>query len=297
MRLKLFLSYDSAERDLAEALTARLQAAGHAVFFDREDLLVGDAFDAHIAANLAASDALVFLATRTSIAPGAYALSELAAAERQWPHPNGRLIGVVLDGLAFDALPAYLRSTSLLRPQGDVIAEVVHTVQALARRRRQRRWQRAAFAGATAIGVAAGLAWFVRHEGGEGGDAGAAVSAAQDRRIVDARLEGDAAGWRLHARLRNDTPRQLTTVGLQAEPDPGSAARLPSVLEHFDVFAGREVDTTLAMALEGPSPRRWRPCWTSVDTLDLRQLARPELIDQLVRERGRRVCGDWRAWP
>jgi hypothetical protein len=287
--VKLFLSYDSAERALAETLTERLQAAGHEVFFDREDLLVGDAFDARIAASIAASDALIFLATRTALAPGAYALSELAAAERQWPQPAERLIGVVLDGLPFDALPAYLRSVSLLRPQGDVVAEVVHAVQALAQRRRRRRWQRAGAAGAAAVGLAAGLAWFARED---------ATAPAPDRRILDARLEkGEGDRWLLHARLRNDTPRQITTLRLDAEPEPGSQARFPSTLEHVELFPGQQLDTTLSMQLDGAPPARWRPCWTSVDTLELRNLARPELIEQLVQERGQRVCGDWRAWP
>jgi hypothetical protein len=47
-RVKIFLSYASKYRAIADDLCCRLQAARHDVFFDREDLPVGISFDAPI---------------------------------------------------------------------------------------------------------------------------------------------------------------------------------------------------------------------------------------------------------
>jgi hypothetical protein len=286
--MKLFLSYDSEQFALAESLAGRLQAAGHDVFLDREDLLPGEPFDAHIAARLAASDAMIFLASSTSVAAGSYALSELKLAERHWPRPQGRLIGVLLDGLAIGAVPAYLRSVSLLQPQGDVVAEVVHAVEALAERRRRRRLVlgAAVLAGAATIAVGA---WLSNTQPG----AGAAYA------IVAAQVEPAGESWRLRTTLRNGSERRLTTVGLALEADrPG--VRFPSSQEWFDVHARQTLEHTLPFDVVGAAGNtgfQWRACWRSVDALDLAGLTQPPMLDTLIAERGRQVCTPLRAWP
>jgi hypothetical protein len=284
--MKLFLSYDSEQFALAESLAGRLQAAGHDVFLDREDLLPGDPFDAHIAARLAASDAMIFLASSTSVAPGAYALSELRLAEQRWPRPHGRLIGVLLDGLPVAAVPAYLRSVSLLVPQGDVVAEVVHAVEALARRRRRKLViGAAAVAGAAAL-VVGGVRWNTQP--------GSSPAYA----IVAAQVEPAGQAWRLRATLRNGSERRLTTVALMLEADRDSV-RFPSSQEWFDVHAGQTLEHTLPFDVVGADANpgfRWRVCWRSVDALDLAGLTQPPMLDTLIAERGRQVCTPLRPW-
>ena len=88
--MKVFLSYASKQRALAEDLTKRLESAGIDVFFDRDDLLPGDAFDLQITQSLSHSDLLVFLASPDSLRAGAYTQTELAMAEKQWPKATGR---------------------------------------------------------------------------------------------------------------------------------------------------------------------------------------------------------------
>jgi hypothetical protein len=286
--MKLFLSYDSEQFALAESLAGRLQAAGHDVFLDREDLLPGDPFDAHIAARLAASDAIVFLASSTSVAPGSYALSELKLAERHWPRPQGRLIGVLLDGLAIGAVPAYLRSVSLMQPQGDVVAEVVHAVEALARRRRRRQLAigAAALAGAAAL-VVGGWLWKTQ--------SGSSPAYA----IVAAQVEPAGEAWRLRATLRNGSERRLTTVALTLEADR-AGVRFPSSQEWFGVHAGQTLEHTQPFDVVGAAENpgfQWRVCWRSVDALDLAGLTQPPMLDTLIAERGRQVCTPLRAWP
>mgnify|MGYP002130733995 CR=1 FL=1 len=46
--MKIFLSYASVDRDLAEQICLALQESGHEVFFDRDDLPAGEAFHAAI---------------------------------------------------------------------------------------------------------------------------------------------------------------------------------------------------------------------------------------------------------
>jgi hypothetical protein len=286
--MKLFLSYDSEQFALAESLAGRLQAAGHDVFLDREDLLPGDPFDAHIAARLAASDAMIFLASSTSVVPGSYALSELKLAERHWPRPQGRLIGVLLDGLAIGAVPAYLRSVSLLQPQGDVVAEVVHAVQALARRRRRRQLAIGAtvLAGTGAL-VLGGWLWNTQ------------TGSSPAYAIVAAQVEPAGVAWLLRATLRNGSERRLTIVALTLEADR-AGVRFPSSQEWFDVHAGQTLEHTQPFDVVGAAENagfQWRVCWRSVDALDLAGLTQPPMIDTLIAERGRQVCTPLRAWP
>lgn len=281
--MKLFLSYDSEQFALAESLNERLQAAGHEVFFDRHDLLAGDAFDARIAAQLAASDAMVFLASTTSVAPGAYALSELKLAEQRWPRPAGRLIGVLLDGLGVGAVPAYLRSVSLLQPQGDVVAEVVQTVQALAARQRHRTLRISA---AVLAALAAGAVVLK-----------SALLAPPPYQIVAAQIEAASGNRHVRTTLRNASERRVTTVGLTIEADR-DGIRLPSSHEWFDLHAGQTLEHTLPFDVVGAGGAafQWRLCWRNVDALDLAG-ATQAMLHTVIAERGRQVCTPLRPWP
>lgn len=137
--MRIFVSYSSQDRELADAIRLALKGAGHEVFFDREDLPAGESYDVRILEAIEASDLLVYLVSPESVADGAYARTELGFARKRWRNPGGRIIPVVVRSVPVDALPAYLRAVTLLEPEGDVAAEVVEAVDALGGWRRFKR--------------------------------------------------------------------------------------------------------------------------------------------------------------
>ena len=76
--MDVFLSYASEERALAERVCRVLETEGHDVFFDREDLGGGDAFGERIRSAVSRADVVVYLISRSSVAPKSYALTELS---------------------------------------------------------------------------------------------------------------------------------------------------------------------------------------------------------------------------
>ena len=94
--MKLFLSYPSAQRDLAESLTLALEAEGHEVFIDRADLKAGQAFHQTLREAILGADGMLFLVTPESVAPGSYALAELNIAQQRWRRPGGHVLPVMV---------------------------------------------------------------------------------------------------------------------------------------------------------------------------------------------------------
>ena len=126
--MRVFLSYASEQRDLATRLALALRGMWINVFFDRDALPPGGAFDLRIRKAILRCHAFIFLASRQSLQTGAYPLSELGIAERRWPYPAGKLLPVVVDDTPIEALPGYLRAVSVLQPKGDIVAEVLDAV-------------------------------------------------------------------------------------------------------------------------------------------------------------------------
>ena len=126
--MRLFLSYPSEERDCAERLRLALEAEGHDVFQDRSDLRSGESFHEPLRAAMQAADLLVFLVTPASVAPGSYCRSELAVAQQRWRRPSGHVLPVMLKDVPIAALPAYLQAVTLLRTEGDLVAETATDV-------------------------------------------------------------------------------------------------------------------------------------------------------------------------
>lgn len=155
--MKLFLSYPSAQRPLAERLALALEAEGHTVFIDRTDLAAGEAFHQPLRDAIAKADAMVFLVTPDAVNPGSYALAELEIARARWRRPSGHVLPVIVQPTPIAALPAYLSAVTLLEPRGDLVGETVAAVARLAARRR--RWVWGVFAAAALLVVAAGLGW------------------------------------------------------------------------------------------------------------------------------------------
>jgi hypothetical protein len=120
----VFLSYASEQRLLAESVALSLRGRGFEVFLDRDNLGVGGAFDAAIEAAVFSSDAFVFLVSPASVTAGRYTLTELVYARQKWPAASGRVLPVLAESTAFDTIPAYLKSVTILEPQGNPAAEV-----------------------------------------------------------------------------------------------------------------------------------------------------------------------------
>ena len=137
--MRVFLSYASEERDLAQRITLALEGMAVDVFFDRDDLPPPGEFNLAIRTAIRRCDLFVFLASSQALAEGAYTLTELGIAQRRWPHPAERVLTLLVDATPIAALPPYLSAVTVLDPAGDPVAETVHAV-ARWRERRRRRW-------------------------------------------------------------------------------------------------------------------------------------------------------------
>ena len=150
--MQIFLSYPSEERPLAERVHLALGAAGHEVFFDREDLPPGDEFDRAVRQAMRASALLVFFITPDAVKRGRYTLTELKLAQDQWPQPGGRVLPVMVQPTPIEGIPAYLRAVSILEAHGDLAAEVAHEADRMLASRTLRRRARTIMATPAGIG-------------------------------------------------------------------------------------------------------------------------------------------------
>lgn len=160
--MNIFLSYPSARRPFAEALKLGLEAEGHEVFFDRDDLPAGEAFHAAIRQAVDAADLFIFVVAPESLRADGYARAELALAQARWPQPGGHLLPVLLAPVDMSQLPPYLLAVTLLEPRGDPVAA---TLAAVARLNVSplRRWAWKAVLG-LALAAALGAAWWVQEQ-------------------------------------------------------------------------------------------------------------------------------------
>jgi TIR domain len=126
--MKLFLSYPSGQRDLAERLTLALEGEGHEVFIQRSELKAGESFHRRLRESILGADAMVFLVTPDSLRPGSCELAELNIAQQHWRRPSGRVAPVIVSPTPISAMPPYLTAVTALEPRGDAVAEIVATV-------------------------------------------------------------------------------------------------------------------------------------------------------------------------
>jgi nucleoid-associated protein YgaU len=243
--LNIFLSYASAQRPLAEDLCHRLQAAGHEVFFDREDLPPGRSYDDHIFQAIAGCELFVVLVTPDSVADGRYTRTELKIAARRWPTPDWHVLPVLAAPTPLDTVPPYLRALNLLQPEGNLAAEVLLEVQARVRADAQ--------AHASASGGAPGSA------PGPPPPTAATSPAPAPAPPRDPAATGDAAPHYRDLRLRfgRDADGRYR---VQLDPAPAGAAPTgadggPSALLSIDAAAIERRLWQGAVAIEGPARR------------------------------------------
>ncbi len=126
--MQIFLSYSNKDRFLAEDVQLALLGAGHSVFFDQANLPAGGDFYSQIEQAVKQSDIFIFLISSNSLTQGAYALTELMLARKKWPHPKEHVLPVLLHDIDLISVPPYLKSVTILKPEGNVAAEVVVAV-------------------------------------------------------------------------------------------------------------------------------------------------------------------------
>jgi formylglycine-generating enzyme required for sulfatase activity len=167
--MKIFLSYASEDRPIAEQISLALGEQGHDMFFDRKDLPAGEEFHGRIRRGIESSDLFVFLVSAKALDAGSYTLNELDIAEKTWPKPGGRVLPVLLDQTDVKALPNFLKSVTVLQTQGNLVAMVSDVVYRIGRGRRRALLTKAlaGVAGLAVMGLAIAVYWSARTPGDE----------------------------------------------------------------------------------------------------------------------------------
>ena len=161
--MKVFLSYASEDHAAAADVRLALQADGHDVFFDRDDLPAGEEFHARIRRGIEGSDLLVFLVSPRALDAGSYTLIELAIAEKAWASPAGRILPVLLERVDPRELPPLLRAVTFLETDGHVPAAVSDAVHRIRQARRRKRLWKVAIGMVPAVVVAVAAASYFAH--------------------------------------------------------------------------------------------------------------------------------------
>jgi hypothetical protein len=273
--MRIFLSYASEHRDIAEEVALTLRNEGHIVFLDRDDLPPGRSYGDQIRKAIAASDLLVFLISPESVTAGRYTLTELDFARRRWPSPQRRVLPVQIAATPLEAVPNYLRAVTILEPRGNRAAEVAAAVADLGRRRAQWRWPAAAGTAAVLVAGAALIWQQVINDG-------VVVEALRVER-ARAGLLGKAPTVQVFGELYNSgrSPLDLTSVEIEPEPPLNLKITDDALLEVPQPVAPRS-RAALALTAEAFTDplavgvREWRLCATDTS--------------------GARACSDWKDW-
>jgi hypothetical protein len=130
--LQIFLSYAAEDKNIAEPIAFSLRARGHKVFFDRDDLPPGGEYDMRIEQAVERSALFIFLLSPASVTKGRFTLTELDFARRKWRNADGHVLPVMAKPVPFEDIPNFLKSVTVLEPQGNIAAEVAAAVDPLA---------------------------------------------------------------------------------------------------------------------------------------------------------------------
>ncbi|HWP58278.1 MAG TPA: toll/interleukin-1 receptor domain-containing protein [Candidatus Acidoferrales bacterium] len=249
MKRKIFLSYASPHDEAAARIELALKGEGHSVFRDRSALPPGESFDARIRAAIDESDLFIFLISRESVSAGRYTLTELKFAEEKWQHPAGHVLPVWLEPLPKEDIPAFLRAVTILKPAGDVAAEVSAAVDRMARP--WRRWLSRPAGLAAAVLVAllgVGAAWRGFSFYWEQSARKQAVAALLEQSQMQAEAGNYAGAWALLEKAAASHPDSAELTDLQE--------RL--AMEWLQNARGSQLTGTLREIAERVSPVLWR---------------------------------------
>ena len=245
--MKIFLSYPSASRPLAERLRLALEAEGHEVFFDRSDLRSGEYFHQTLREAIDDCDVFVFVVTPASVARGSYCLTELAQAEQRWRRPGGHVLPVVLEPTPLPDIPPYLQAVTLLQPRGEPVAETVAAVARMSGGGRRRRWIVTGIATATLALALGGWQWQAARQAAEKHAAELAE---------DARLSAEAQRYALLCEQGSHATAWAGLAALADRPGVAEALRLARQncamdwLRNARVTSGQQTFTQLVAPLK-----------------------------------------------
>jgi hypothetical protein len=131
-KLRIFLSYSSAQEIDAEEIEMALTTSGHDVFFDRTDLPAGKEYHQAIRLAIQTSDLFVFLISPEAVSKGRYTRTELRYARETWLNPDGRVLPVMVAETDFKEIPRYLRAVTIFYPEGNLAGELTAKINDLA---------------------------------------------------------------------------------------------------------------------------------------------------------------------
>ena len=125
----IFLSYAHEDIDLAQKLFFALSNLRHQVFFDKASLQVGNEYNFNIIDNIRRSDLSVLLLSPDYFSENSYCKTELKIIQTNWPAPAGKVFPVMARETTFDIIPNYISSVTILKSHGNLVAEIVQTIQ------------------------------------------------------------------------------------------------------------------------------------------------------------------------
>jgi TIR domain len=128
---RVFISHAREDAKIAERIALAVRGRNCKVFLDEHDLPPGGNYEARIHQAIKSSSVFVFLISPASVSEGRYPLTELKFAEQKWSHPADRVLPVPVGETPFESIPEYLRAASIMKPRGDVAAEVAAAVDAM----------------------------------------------------------------------------------------------------------------------------------------------------------------------
>ena len=234
--MNIFISYASEQRAVAEEIALALRGEAHEAFFDRSQLLEGEAYDAGIREAIAACDLLVFLVSPEAVADGRYTLTELEFAEQRWPSPAGRVLPVMVRPTEAETIPAYVRAVVIMRPRGNVAAEVAAAIARLSKPWWARLTRRYAAALLAVVIVAASVGIWRGYEHWRA--CGAAKHLVQQAELQQS--AGDYAGaWDRYTSALTTCPSSRTAA-------QGEERLAMDWLDNIRVTEGRETFTDIA---------------------------------------------------
>jgi formylglycine-generating enzyme required for sulfatase activity len=258
--VRIFLSYSSKDRALAEPIYFTLRADRHRVFFDRSDLPPGEEYDTRIRQSIEAADLFIFLVSPNSIDEGSYTLAELDIARKTWESPGGRVLPVLIRPTELERVPAYLRAVTILEPDGNVPAIVGDAVNRIALRRRRAARAYAGAGLAAALALAAGAYFILLRPTitAPGRQAGAVAPAAPAARDASGPPAREISG-------KDGAPALLVPAGTFVMGDGENAVRHEVSLDGFYMDKYEVTASRYAKFLEATGQTRRPEDWETLN--------------------------------
>jgi len=194
-RYDVFVAHSKDSMPFSAELAERLKAAGLRVFFDDRELPHGGDFDTAIRKAVTQCGAFLFVSSPRSVMEGSYALNELT-----WAVRAGRALFGICDGRHDRVVPPpAVAARTLIRSDGDRIAEAVGTMLDARARQRSRVVVAFGIVGVVVFGLLAGIYVLSTRDSGANGKStrkeqvGPPPSASRSA-LAGAVLEAPAAG-------------------------------------------------------------------------------------------------------